>query len=524
VLIKRIKVNVMNGAESLVRTLINHNVKVCFANPGTSEMHFLAALDRVEGMRSVLGLHESVVTGAADGYYRVKGEPACTLLHLAPGLANGLSNLHNARKAQSGIVNIVGQHATYHLQYDAPLMGDIEGVAKPLSDWVKTTKDPLQASADVAQAIHVAKRGAGKIATLILPADVSWSLASEVSNQIPNQTLDSVPQKQVDQVAQTLLGRGIKVLLLGGKGLQGRALLLAGQIAAKTGCRIMCEGHNARVERGAGRVNLERLPYDVPSAMAVLKDIDQLILVGSKEPVGFFAYPSLPSLLAPNTCKVSKLVDADEDVGAALETLANDLNALNTPAIVAQLDLPKIPEGKVTSEGIGAVLGACIPENGIVVDESISVGRGFFPPTIGAKPHDWMNSMGGSLGYALPVSIGAAIAAPDRKVLAISGDGSAMYSLQAMWTIARENLNVTIVILANRSYNILRSELNKVGLEKPGKTALEMLSLDNPKLDWVALSNGHGIEASRANTLEDFANQLKAALDINGPRLIELVI
>ena len=514
----------MNGAESLVKTLINHEVKVCFANPGTSEMHFLAALDRVEGMRSVLGLHESVVTGAADGYYRVKGEPACTLLHLAPGLANGLSNLHNARKAQSGIVNIVGQHATYHLKYDAPLTGDIEGVAKPLSDWVKTSKDALQASADVAQAIHAAKTGAGKIATLILPADVSWSPATEIGKKIPNKILETVPQKQIDIVGRVLEGQGVKALLLGGKALHGRALLLAGQIAAKTGCRIMCEGHNARVERGAGRVKLERLPYDVPSAIAVLKDIDQLILVGSKEPVGFFAYPNLPSLLAPNTCEVSKLVDADEDVEVALESLAKNLNALSTPANIAELDLPVLPKGKVTSEGIGAVLGACIPENAIVVDESISVGRGFFPPTIGARPHDWMNSMGGSLGYALPVSIGAAIAAPDRKVLTVSGDGSAMYSLQAMWTIARERLNVTIVILANRSYNILRSELNKVGLEKPGKTALEMLSLDNPELDWVALSKGHGIEATRANTLEDFAKQLQTALDIKGPRLIELVL
>jgi acetolactate synthase-1/2/3 large subunit len=514
----------MNGAESLVKTLISHDVKVCFANPGTSEMHFLAALDRVEGMRCILGLHESVVTGAADGYYRVSGQPACTLLHLAPGIANGLSNLHNARKAQSGIVNIVGQHATHHLQYDAPLTGDIEGVAKPLSDWVKTSEDPLQTSADVAMAIHQSKRGAGKIATLILPADVSWGEAKEIGKKIPDQVLALAEQNLIDQTIRNLQRPGVKVLLLGGRALYGRSLILAGQIAAKTGCRIMCEGHNARVERGAGRVKLERLPYDVPSAIAVLKNIDQLILVGSKEPVAFFAYPDLPSLLAPNTCEVSTLVNSNEDIERTLEILASALDALNTPADIASLDLPTIPIGKVTSEGIGAVLGACIPDNAIVVDESISVGRGFFPPTIGARRHDWMNSMGGSLGYALPASIGAAIAAPDRKVLAVTGDGSAMYSLQSMWTIARENLDVTIVVLANRSYNILRSELNKVGLEQPGKTALEMLSLNNPELDWVALSKGQGIEATRATSLEEFAQQLKNALEINGPRLIELVI
>jgi acetolactate synthase-1/2/3 large subunit len=514
----------MNGADSLVETLVNHEIKVCFANPGTSEMHFLAALDRVEGMRCVLGLHESVVTGAADGYYRITGKPACTLLHLAPGLANGLSNLHNARKAQSGIVNIVGEHARYHLQYDAPLTGDIEGVAKPLSDWVKTSKDPLKTSADLAMAIHTAKSGAGKIATLILPADVSWSPATSIGEKIPDEVLKITSQNEINQIIQSLQKPGKKALLLGGKALRGRALLLAGQIAAKVGCRIMCEGHNARVERGAGRVKLERLPYDVSSAIAVLKDIDQLILIGSKEPVAFFAYPNQPSLLAPQTCEVTKLVDANDDIEGTLEALANALDALNTPANIAALNLPALPQGKVTGDGIATVLAACIPENAVVVDESVSVGRSFFPPTLEARPHDWMNSMGGSIGFALPTALGAAIGAPDRKVLAISGDGSAMYSLQAMWSIARENLNVTIVILSNRSYNILRNELNKVGLEKPGKTALEMLSLDNPNLDWVSLSKGHGIEASRANTLEEFADQLQSALAINGPSLIELVI
>ena len=171
----------MNGAESLVRTLVAGGVDVCFSNPGTSEMHFVAALDRVEGMRCVLGLFEGVVTGAADGYFRMKGTPASTLLHLGPGLANGLANLHNAKKANSGIVNIVGQHATHHIGYNAPLTSDIEGLARPMSAWVRTSPDAKSVSADGAAAIAAARSAPPQIATLILPADTAWNEADGIA-------------------------------------------------------------------------------------------------------------------------------------------------------------------------------------------------------------------------------------------------------------------------------------------------------------------------------------------------------
>lgn len=514
----------MNGAESLVRTLLSSGVDVCFANPGTSEMHFIAALDKVAGMRCALGLFEGVATGAADGYFRITGKPACTLLHLAPGLANGLANLHNAKKAGSGIVNVVGQHATYHLNYDAPLTGDIEGVAKPMSHWVRTSMSSSAVASDGADAVQAARSTPGQIATLILPADASWAAADEVALASAPTPPRAVSPDAVAAVAKALRAGGRTVMLLGGAALRGKALEWAGRIAAKTGCRLMSEGQNARLERGAGRVKLDRLPYDVPGAVATLKEIDRVILIGAKTPVAFFAYPDQPSLLAPKECEMVTLAQGEHDIEGALEELAHELGASTTAPVIGDLQRPALQEGKVTPEGIAAVLGALMPEHAVVVDESISMGRGFFPVTVSSAPHDWMNSMGASLGYALPVAIGAAMAAPDRKVIAIVGDGSAMYTLQALWTMAREGLDVTIVILANRSYNILRSELAKVGVGAAGRTALDMLTLDNPNLDWVALAKGHGVASGRAHDLAEFAKELSRGLASDGPYLVELVV
>jgi acetolactate synthase-1/2/3 large subunit len=512
----------MNGAESLVRTLLAGGVDVCFANPGTSEMHFIAALDKVGGMRCVLSLFEGVATGAADGYFRLSGKPASTLLHLAPGLANGLSNLHNAKKANSGILNIVGEHATSHLRYDAPLSGDIEGVAKPMSHWVRTSKDSRAAAADGAAAVEAAR--SGRIATLILPADVSWGPAEAAAAAASPAPLQRVSADTVSAAARALRAPGANVMLLGGAALRGKALEWAGRIAAKTGCRLMCEGQNARIERGAGRVRLERLPYDVPGAIATLRTVERIVLAGAKTPVAFFAYPDQPSLLAPETCRIDTLAQPQDDIEQALEALAHELGASAAAPAIAEPSKPALPAGRVTPEGIAAVLGALLPENAIVVDESVSMGRGFFPPTAGAAPHDWMNSMGASLGYALPVAIGAAMAAPGRRVVALVGDGSAMYTLQSLWTMARESLDVTIVILANRSYNILRSELAKVGVAAPGRTALDMLTLTQPHLDWVALAQGHGVPASRAHDLEELAREMGRGLAASGPHLVELVV
>ncbi|MFM9941027.1 MAG: acetolactate synthase large subunit [Hyphomicrobiaceae bacterium] len=515
----------MNGAESLVRTLIAGGVNVCFTNPGTSEMHFVAALDKVPGMRCVLGLFEGVVTGAADGYYRMLNKPASTLLHLGPGLANGLANLHNAKKANSGIVNIVGEHATYHIAHDAPLTSDIEGVARPMSHWVKTSPHAAKIAMDGALAIQAAKQSPGQIATLILPADTAWGAAQGIA-----ETPASTPPTKVSDFAVTaaaaMLRSGEKAtLLMGGGALRQRPLELAGRIAAKTGCGILTEGANTRLERGAGRVQVDRIPYVVDQALKVMQAAGNLVLVGAREPVAFFAYPDKPSLLMAKGAKSTKLAGLEDDMEAALEALAIELDAIHTPpARIAQPRRPELPRGAITPAAIASILGAKLPANAIVVDESVTTGREFFPETAGAPPHDWINNRGGSIGYGMPVAIGAAIACPDRKVIAMIGDGSAMYTLQSLWTMAREKQDITVLIFANGSYNILRGELTNVGVRNPGPRAVDMLSLSRPDLDWVQMAKGMGVTASKATSCEELSRALDAGLSLGGPNLIQVML
>ncbi|HTE39969.1 MAG TPA: acetolactate synthase large subunit [Steroidobacteraceae bacterium] len=516
----------MNGAESLVRTLVNEGVDVCFTNPGTSEMHFVAALDRIPGMRCVLGMFEGVVTGAADGYYRIAGKPASTLLHLGPGLGNGLANLHNAKKAGSGIVNIVGEHASYHIKYDAPLTSDIEGVARPMSNWVRTAKNSQTVSTEAAAAISVAREAPGKIATLILPADTAWGPADQVGVAPKTPARRKVAKEMVVAAAKALQSGGsAATLLLGGIAVRGRALELAGRIAAKTGCVLAAEFNCARAERGAGRVQLQRVPYVIEQATKMFAATSDLVLVGSKSPVAFFAYPDKPGLMAPPSCRVTELAAVEEDIEAALEAVATELGALNLgPAHVAELKRSALPTGAITPEGVGAVLGALLPENAIVVDESVTSGRGFAAPTATAPSHDWLGIMGGAIGFGFPCAVGAAVAAPNRKVVALEGDGSGMYTVQALWTMARNSLDVTMLVFANRSYQILRGELAGVGAGEPGKNATDMLTLDRPDLDWVSLAKGHGVEAGRATTLEELAREFKRGIASSGPYLIEVVL
>jgi acetolactate synthase I/II/III large subunit len=515
----------MNGAESLVRTLVANGVEVCFTNPGTSEMHFVAALDKVEGMRCVLGMFEGVVTGAADGYYRMTGKPASTLLHLGPGLGNGVANLHNAKKARSGIVNIVGEHATYHLQHNAPLTADIAGIARPVSDWVETAADAKTLARQCARAIHAARTPPGAIATLIAPADTAWNEADGVAEAEPAPAREKVPASAVEAAARALRTGEPAMLLLGGAALRGKALEHAGRIAAKTGCQLMSEFNNARMEGGAGRVHVRRLPYPVDQAVATLKDVRQLVLAGARPPVAFFAYPNKPSVLVSPESRVTGLASVEQDLEQALEALADAVGALRTaPACIGERGSAGLPTGKVTPEGIAAVVAALLPENAIVTDESVTTGRNFSGVMGAARPYDWLSIMGGSIGWGLPIATGAAIAAPDRKVVALESDGSGMYTVQALWTMARENLDVTVLVFANRSYQILRSELANMGAGTPGQRATDMLTLDRPALDWVSLAHGHGVEADRATTLEGLADQLQRGFARRGPYLVELVM
>jgi acetolactate synthase-1/2/3 large subunit len=515
----------MNGAESLVRTLLKGGVEVCFANPGTSEMHFVGALDRVEGMRCVLGLFEGVCSGAADGYYRMTDKPASTLLHLGPGLANAAANLHNAKKAGSGIVNIVGEHALYHIKYDTPLTADIEGIARPFSHWVKTSPTSKTVAGDGALAIQAARVAPGQIATLILPADTAWGEADAVADT-PDTPLPPKPDKDaVIASAKALRNGDSAMLFLGGRALRARGLELAGKIAAKTGCRVQGAGGTARIERGAGRVPMLRLHFVVETAQAQLEGTRHMILVGAKPPAAFFAYPGKPSLLTPEGCETITLCPVEGDPLDSLEALAAELGALNVkPAGVAQPGRPERPSGKFTLEGLGQALGSTMPEGAIVVDESVTTGRGFFPYSAGAPPHDWLNNMGGSIGFGTPVAVGAAVACPNRKVIAMIGDGSAMYTFQSLWTMARENLDVCVMIFSNRSYKILYSQLADVGAANPGPRAIDMLTLDRPAIDFTRMAKSLGVPGAQVENLEQLTQQLDYAMSQRGPYLIDVVM
>jgi acetolactate synthase I/II/III large subunit len=512
----------MNGAESLVRTLVAGGVDVCFTNPGTSEMHFVAALDRVEGMRCVLGLFEGVVTGAADGYFRMKGKPASTLLHLGPGLANGLANLHNAKKANSGIVNIVGQHAVYHIGYNAPLTSDIEGLARPMSAWVRTSPDAKSVAADGAAAIAAARSNPPQIATLILPADTAWNEADGVA-QVPQQSQRPTFSPQAVESAAKVLRKGEPaLLLLTGGVLTENGLALAAQIAGKSGCKVMGQTYNPRMARGRGRFSIDRIPYVIEQALPILKDFKHVILVESADPVAFFAYPNKPSQLKPEGCEVHRMTSSGENSVAALEALASALGAKPSDARPQPMVELKKPTGALTYPSIAMAIAMAIPENAILVDESITTGRGFFPPTAAAAPHDWLQNMGGSIGFSTPIATGAAVACPDRKVICMVGDGSAMYTLQSLWTQAREGLNVTTIVFANRIYQILRGEFDGVGAGEPGQRALDMLRIDRPTLDFVALAKGMGVAARAVATADELVVALAEAIPERGPRLIEV--
>jgi acetolactate synthase I/II/III large subunit len=518
------KDDAMNGAESLVKSLINNGVDICFSNPGTSEMHFVAALDHVPGMRSVLALFEGVATGAADGYYRMSGKPACTLLHLGPGLANGLANLHNAKKAGSGVVNIVGEHAATHLELDAPLTADIEGLARPMSHWVHSSVSASDVGADGARAVQAAQVAPGQIATLILPSDTAWNEATEVAGKLDASARAAFNETQLEQAGADFGGPDT-LLLLGGAALTAENLQIAGQIAAKTGCALLSEWANARLERGVGRVKIGRVPYPIDQALEALKPFRKIVLIGARAPIGFFAYPNKPAKLTPDGAEIVELADASQDVVGALATLCQTLGATNTPpAHVAEPHSDARPTGPTDAVGIAAVLAQTIPDNAIVVDESVTTGRAFFPATAGAAAHTWLNNCGGSIGYGMPVAIGAALACPDRKVLALVGDGSAMYTVQSLWTMAREALDVTILIFANHSYQILRGELTNVGVQNPGPRAIDMLSLNRPNLNWVEMAQSMGVQATRVDDCTALMGAIETGLETPGPYLIEVTV
>ena len=512
----------MNGAESLLQTAIAAGIEVCFANPGTTEMPFVAAFDAMPGVKAVLGLFEGVCTGAADGYGRMAGRPALTLLHLGPGFANGIANLHNARRARTPIVNLIGDQATWHLAADAPLTSDILSLANPVSGWVRTNRSAEELAADAADAIAAAAEG--RVATLIIPHDNQAGPAGGSVAPRPATSPPAVSEETVVRIAGSLRREQPAVLFMGGRALGERGLRAAARVAAASGCALMCETFPARLERGAGLPPVARLPYFPEQGMAVLSKFQTIILAGTRAPVAFFGYEGMPSYLVSQDQNVEALAAPEEDVPAALEALADMLGADADAGEAAPAARPQRPHGALSPESLAAAIASVQPEGAIIMDEGNTSSMAYFPTSAGAPPHSYLTLTGGAIGQGMPCAVGAAIACPDRKVINLQADGSAMYTLQALWTQAREGLDVITLICANRSYRILGIELMRSGVKEAGPEARGLLGLAPPPLDWVQMSKGMGVPAVRVETAESLVEELERAIAESGPHLIEMVL
>ena len=513
----------MNGAESLIGTAIGAGLEVCFANPGTTEMPLVAALDTVSGMRAVLALFEGVCTGAADGYARMLGKPALTLLHLGPGLANGLANLHNARRANSPVVNVVGDQATWHLAADAPLTSDIVSLASPMSGWVRSNKSAATLAVDTADAIAASLAPPGRVSTLIVPSDCQWDPAITAAPARPIAIRRSAPGGAIDRVADLLRSGAPSTILLGSHALSRQGLETAARIAAVSGCRLMTETFTARMERGRGIPAPVRLPYFPEQALEALSGNQLLVLAGAKSPVAFFGYAGLPSNLVPDGCAVEVLAKVEEDVVAALEALAEALGAPRSVPVPAVKSL-SAPSGALTPVTLGAAVAALQPDNAIVIDESATSGGPYGAMAPSARPHTCISLTGGAIGQGLPCATGAAVASPDRRVIALQADGSSMYTIQALWTQARESLNVTTVLCSNRAYRILQMEAARAGNAEPGRNARSLTELAPPEIGFVQLARGLGVPGVRVETADELVKELDRALKSAGPNLIEVML
>jgi len=509
----------MQASEASIRTAVQAGIEVCFANPGTTELAWVQALDSVPGIRAVLGLFEGVCTGAADGYGRMTDRPALTLLHLGPGFANGIANLHNARRARSPIVNIIGDHASWHLAADAPLTSDIASLAHPVSSWVRSNQSAKDLASDLAAAWAEAAGMPGRIATLISPTD--GQLGEGEPARIPERRSTAVVDHDaVSAASRALRGGRHPLLLLGGLALRDAGLRAAARIAGSTGARIVGETFPARLERGGDLPSIERLPYFPDQAIEAIAKHDVIVLAGAVSPVSFFGYEGIPSSLVPPGAEVVTLSSPEADASAALESLADELGARASEAAAASR--PDAPIGPLNPGSLGQALAAAQPEGAIVVDEGATSGMPYFLAAAGAPRHSYLGLTGGAIGQGLPCATGAAIGCPDRQVIALQADGSGAYTLQALWTQAREGLNVVTLLCSNRAYRILQVELGRAGVAEPGPIARSLTDLSNPTLDWVELAEGFGVPACRVDTADDLNRQLEIGFAESGPRLIEL--
>ena len=512
----------VNGAELLLITALNAGVEVCFANPGTTELTLVKALDRNPAMRAILCLFEGVCSGAADGYARMGGKPALTLSHLGPGFANSLANLHNAKRANTPVINIIGDHPDWHLPHDAPLTSDIEALANSVSALTTRVDTVANIPKMFLEAYHAAVKPPGQVATLIFPADLQAQEQPWVKRlPIVEPERSVVNDERIEVAGGVLKSKSDVVLLLGDQALSQRGQCAAARICAGTGARAIVETFIKRMERGGIVPDFPRLPYFPDQALNALAGAN-LLLVGAKNPVSFFGYPDYPSQLV-SADKVLTVANANENCEAALDALADLVGA---PAFSQAV----VPENKITGLGplnttmVGEILAASLPENAGVVVEGASCGYPFYAASGSAPSHTIMTTTGGAIGQGPPCATGAAICAPDRVIVNLQSDGSALYTAQALWTQAREGLTVKTLVTSNRRYGILQEELQRSGVSEMGTSMKALTSLDNPAIDWVGLATGYGVHARRVETGEDLLAALEDSFEEPGPELIELCL
>lgn len=509
----------MNGAECIIKAARDSGIEVCFANPGTTELPLVVALDTVGGIRPVLSLFEGVCTGAADGYARMLQKPAMVLLHLGPGLANGIANLHNAKRAHSRIVNVVGEHSTWHRASDPPLAMDIESLAQTVSGWQRTCSSFDLLGQDMADAVEASKTG--QIATLIVPFDLQTRKCQN-SFVIPyKQEKLPISSDAVKSAADLLRGGKKAVLVLSNRYIGKNELMVAARIKQACGCDLIAENFPAYIERGAGLPDVSRIPYLPEMALDVLSKYEVFVFVGAKEPVSFFGYEGIPANYLKKEQKKFHLCEHHQDLLEGLEILAAELDApkIINPDILTALKRPAIPKGNLNPEKICSIIAALQPEKAIVVEEAITTGFMYYPKTSGVPPFSLLTLTGGAIGQGAPCAVGAAIACPDRPVINFEADGAGMYTLQALWTEAREELNITTLICSNRSYDILKLEYGRLGVS-PGKCASNLTNLTG--IDWVNTGKGMGVRSVKVTTAEELVRELGQALHEKGPNLIQM--
>lgn len=516
----------MNGANVLVKRAIDGGIEVCFANPGTTEAPLVTAFDETPGIKTILGLFEGVCTGAADGYGRMKGKPAMTLLHLGPGFANGIANLHNGRRARTPIVNLIGEHATWHRSADAPLAMDIEALAGTVSGWLRTNRSVDTLSPNLTEAISASYYG--QISSLIVPHDHQLADAKDASGMIPEFTFDPPDENIIEKTVAILRKNSKSAMLLGGPALRGQGLKYAGFIKALAGCDLLANSFPGRVDRGTGLPAIDRIPYFPEPAKALLSRYEVVIFAGGTEPVTFFGYPGIESYLLTHDQERIHLCSGQQDVVRALEYLLSVLKegnrSDNGSGTVRELRRPALSAGELTPEKACLTLAALQPEEAIIVDEGLTTILPYYSLTAAIPPHTLLTIAGGAIGYGMPCATGAALACPDRPVITFQADGSALYTVQALWTQAREGLNVTTLICSNGSYNIVRVELERAGIAFRGPNAESLTDLGHPRINWVKIAEGFGVPAVSVATAEDLARELVRALAEPGPHLIEMML